>query len=150
MWVSLGMLQVILAVYSAGIAGPASAGARPRGFSLDTIPADSLRLRPGGYTGISSGYWQTARIVGNTVVDPSDPMVAVVGVDSASPAARAGLVSHDVILEIDGVSIRNPEALERLTPGMSYVLRIRRGQDELEVTLVPDPPRPAAPRRVAP
>jgi len=50
-----------------------------------------------------------------------------------------------VILEVDGVAVSSPQKpLAALATGVAYVLRIRRGQEEREVTLVPDPPRPLA------
>jgi S1-C subfamily serine protease len=113
----------------------------------DTTPA---RIESGGYTGIRIGYRQSARIVGNTVVEPSDPIVVVLAVEAGSPAERAGLMAQDALLELDGGPIHDQLPFGRLTPGVSYTLRIRRGQDEREVVLVPDPPRPAAPRRADP
>jgi S1-C subfamily serine protease len=119
----------------------------PVALVSDTVPGDSGHGVLGGYTGIRSGYRQTARIVGNTVVDPSDPMVRVFAVEKDSPAERAGLAEGDLILEIDGVTLHSDTVLSHLTPGANVVLRILRGRDEMEVTLVPGPPRPAPPWR---
>jgi S1-C subfamily serine protease len=107
----------------------------------DTVPPAGQRVLAASYTGIRAEYLVTARIVGESVVDPSDPVVRVAAVDSGSPAERAGISVRDVILEIDGARLRWTTDLEKLAPGVSYVLRIRRGGDEVEVTLVPGPPR---------
>jgi S1-C subfamily serine protease len=152
------MLFLALLVGTLSIdSSPANAGRHalpvpipPSAARLDTVPADSGRAPAGGYTGIRSGYRQTARIVGNTVVAPTDPVVLVISVARDSPAERAGLAAGDVLLEIEGVSVRSDTVLARLVPGVSYPLRILRGRDEIEVTLVPGPPQPAAPRRAVP
>jgi S1-C subfamily serine protease len=107
----------------------------------DTVPPARQRILAASYTGIRAEYLVTARIVGESVVDPSDPVVRVAAVDSGSPAERAGISARDVILEIDGARLRWTDDLEKLAPGVSYVLRIRRGGDEVEVALVPGPPR---------
>jgi S1-C subfamily serine protease len=84
------------------------------------------------------------------MVDPGDPVVFVISVERGSPAERAGLAAGDVILEIDGASVRSNTVLARLTAGASYALRVRRRGDEVEVTLVPGPPQPAPPGRAVP
>jgi S1-C subfamily serine protease len=138
---------VFAALRPAGATPPDPDAATPVTLASDTVPADSSRAVPGGYTGIRSGYSQTARIVGNTVTDPSDPVVRVVAVEKDSPGERAGLAEGDLILEVAGVKIHSDSVLGRLAPGASHVLRVLRGRDELEVTLIPGPPRPPTPRQ---
>jgi S1-C subfamily serine protease len=60
-----------------------------------------------------------------------------------TPAHRAGLEAGDQILEIGGRDAREEGAL-RVQAGVRYTYRIRRGQEEREVTLVAAarPPRP--------
>ena len=85
------------------------------------------------------------RIVGDHLVPDGDLELSVMRIDAGSPAATAGLQLGDVILEVDGVAVSSPQKpLAALATGVAYVLRIRRGQEEREVTLVPDPPRPLA------
>lgn len=55
-----------------------------------------------------------------------------------SPAHTAGLAPGDVLLEIDGRDTREDGAL-RVQPGRRYTYRIRRGQEEREVTLLTIP-----------
>lgn len=54
-----------------------------------------------------------------------------------SPAARAGLMVGDVILELNGGDFRQREVREALRsgPGTDLVFRIRRGATEREVTV---------------
>jgi membrane-associated protease RseP (regulator of RpoE activity) len=131
-----------------GSVGASSVAAVPSAFRLPgSVSADTTPVAAGGYTGIISGYHQTARIVGSSVRNPSDPEVFVFAVDSASPAAQAGIRAQDILLEIDGEKVTTGGTLDRLTPGRTYSLRLQRGDDELEVALVPGPPRPRAWRR---
>jgi S1-C subfamily serine protease len=129
------VIIVFAALLSAGVKTPAlPVFVRPGAPASDTVPGDSSHAVLGGYTGIRSGYRQTARIVGNTVVDSGDPMVRVFAVEKDSPAERAGLAEGDLILEIDGVTVHSDTVLSHLTPGANLVLRILRARDEMEVT----------------
>jgi C-terminal processing protease CtpA/Prc len=91
-----------------------------------------------------TGGTLTARIVGTTVVKNGEPDVVIVRVDKDSPAERAGLAAGDVILEVDGLSVHDEAVRFVFSPGVSYTLRVRRGQQEIEVTLLPGPPRPVS------
>lgn len=101
---------------------PAALSAEPgyTGFDIRM----SMSLGPGG--GASSGY----------------PVIAAVL--PGTPAQRAGLAAGDQILEINGRDAREQGAL-RVQAGVRYTYRIRRGQEEREVSLVAVP-RPARPR----
>jgi S1-C subfamily serine protease len=60
----------------------------------------------------------------------------VVYVDSAGPAARAGLRVHDVLLAVNGNDARAGDAAFRLADGQTrWVLRVQRDGRELEVVL---------------
>jgi len=126
-----------------GPVDPARA-ARPVRLAADTVP------QSGGYTGLTVGYRRTARYVGQLVVDTGAVQVMVFSVASGSPAFSAGLAERDVIVELDGVALTSTTPLERLAPGVSYALRVLRGADEVEVTLVPGPPRQPAPSQARP
>jgi S1-C subfamily serine protease len=60
------------------------------------------------------------------------------------PATRAGLVDGDVLLSVNGRDAREPRLFSNRRPGTRYVLRIRRGSEERETTLVIGPPRAGA------
>ena len=140
-------LPLSFALHPVGGARPVPIVPALPSVAFDTVPFDTIRAGPGGYTGIKSWYRVTARIVGDTIADPTDPLVQVSAVAKDSPAERAGLAVGDLILEIDGASVRTDDVLARLAPGSRYTLRIQRGHDELEVTLVPGPPQAATPPR---
>lgn len=67
----------------------------------------------------------------------------------SSPAARAGLMVGDVILELNGRDFRQREVREALRspPGTDLVFRIRRGATEREVTVRVPPVAQTPPRR---
>jgi membrane-associated protease RseP (regulator of RpoE activity) len=72
--------------------------------------------------------------------------VMVLGVASGSPAENAGLQTGDIIMSIDGLAVKTPEDLVTLTNerlGQTVKLLLRRGQETLEVSLVPrvNPPK---------
>lgn len=66
-------------------------------------------------------------------------------VEPGSPAALAGLRVGDSIVELNGVDTRGTPLFAVREPGTRYVLRIRRGDEEREVTLVVAPPPRATP-----
>ena len=71
----------------------------------------------------------------------AEPGVLVVGVQAGSPAAKAGIVRGDIILEAGGAVMNAPEALERAVDtrkaGDALSLKVRHGDVEksLRVTL---------------
>ena len=75
---------------------------------------------------------------GVTVAQPS-----VAAIESGMPAEAAGLQSGDVFVSVDGTPIRVgdvnaiSEAIDRLSPGESLPLTVRRGDAELPITLTP-------------
>ena len=56
-----------------------------------------------------------------------------------SPAARAGLQVGDVIVSVNGRDGRNPPLFNGLRPGAEVTLRVRRDDEEREITLVWSP-----------
>jgi regulator of sigma E protease len=72
--------------------------------------------------------------------------VMVLGVASGSPAENAGLRTGDIIMSIDGLTVKTPEDLVTLTNerlGQTVKLMLRRGEETLELSLVPrvNPPK---------
>jgi carboxyl-terminal processing protease len=71
----------------------------------------------------------------------------VVGVLEGSPAAQAGMVEGDTVLAVDGKDfVQDPADLRAFEPGQRFTVRVRRGGRELDLVVVPAPPRRAAPR----
>jgi S1-C subfamily serine protease len=64
-----------------------------------------------------------------------------------SNAARAGLAVGDVLLSVDGRDTRTSPFFPDQRGGVRYLLRVRRGPEEVELTYVfPAPPPAEAPR----
>lgn len=68
-----------------------------------------------------------------------DGAAKLVGVRARSPAAKAGLRNADVVIEVDGDSIETGdelrEAIDAKKPGDEIRLKVRRGDDERELTV---------------
>ncbi|RKY17396.1 MAG: hypothetical protein DRQ55_15895 [Planctomycetota bacterium] len=68
-----------------------------------------------------------------------EPGVRVVRVLPHSPAAQAGILGGDVVLEFDGAEVDDPEALtartQRAGPGAEVLLAMRRGDSVYDVRL---------------
>ena len=85
-----------------------------------------------GYTGFNVSFTATRR--GDGAMDVSYPTIS--DVIPETPAAGAGLASGDVILQVNGIDARNSGALFPRA-GVQYAMRIRRGNEESEIVLVP-------------
>ncbi len=60
-----------------------------------------------------------------------------------SPASRAGLMVGDALLAVDGHDpTENGVIFPNNAPGRHYRLRVQRGDQELELEIISDPPRP--------
>lgn len=130
------LLAVLLVPAGAGCAtaqtrgpGEAASATPPSGQ-----PAQARRAR--AYTGLEiSG---SASVGPDGVVTASYPVVRAVHPDS--PGHEAGVGTGDVIIEVNGRDSREQGALW-WQPGVRYTLRIRTGDAEREVAMVPLPPR---------
>lgn len=90
--------------------------------------------RPRGYTGFSISVGATAGQGG--VVHVGYPTIT--DLRPGSPAAKAGLLLGDIILEANGTDLSlDSHALFPAQMGVKYVLRIKRGVEEKELTLIP-------------
>ena len=98
-----------------------------------------MQKEPPGYTGFTVAMTGTPQSDGT--IGLSYPIIRKVLPDT--PASGAGLVSGDMIVEVNGVDARTGGSLYPIV-GERYTMRIRRGDDEHEIVLipVPKPPRP--------
>ena len=93
-----------------------------------------------GYVGVAVQPVQlaTAATAGTAGTD-RDRAVLVVGVSAGSPAARAGVIVGDVILDLDGQPVSSPEDLLDLLRGnrvgRDVTLRLLRGGAPKEITV---------------
>ncbi len=125
---SCTILLVCTACASAqGSAGASGGAATPIVRQVAPDPA----VGPRGYTGFNIRF--AFAMSGGQETASAPPVVD--SVVPGSPAQKAGIAPGDVILEIDGRDARAQGAL-RVTPGVRYTYRIRRGSEEREVVLV--------------
>ncbi len=136
-----GALAIFLA-----FAAPALAGAPPT--SVSGPPVRPLAPQRGGVRPAGPGY------IGIDVRDISDDQVAplklhdsrgaeIVKVDHDGPAGKIGLREHDVVLQMNGVSIETEEQIRHMLkdtpPGKTVVLVIsREGQQQTLTTQMAD------------
>lgn len=115
-------------------ASPACVAAQSTSPDTSGAPAATQRA----YTGIRIEGRATMRIGGPVVAE--HPTVTAVA--PGSPGAKAGIAPGDVILEVDGRDARQEGV--RINRIGAYTLRIRRGEEEREVSIVgiPAPARP--------
>ena len=63
--------------------------------------------------------------------------VLVAGVQRGSPADRAGIKPGDIVVTVDGNQVRDPDSMRNrivaLIPGKQTTLKLKRGQNELEL-----------------
>ncbi|HEX8242284.1 MAG TPA: PDZ domain-containing protein [Longimicrobium sp.] len=112
--------------------GRANAQTTPDGRPARPVVSQAAATQPRGYTGFSIRFSMTA--TAGRVIDEQPPVIG--SVDAGSPAQRAGLAPGDIILEVNGRDAREDGAM-RVRPGVRYTYRIRRGDQEREVVLVP-------------
>ncbi len=92
-----------------------------------------VEFRYGWTGGISMGPDGTARV---------STYPRIVDVVPSSPAAQAGLRVGDTILSVNGRDGLNPPLFEGVRAGARVVMRIRRGDEEREISFVPRQPPP--------
>lgn len=92
-------------------------------------------MKSRGYIGISGTLVQLKRDDGEQIG------VVITGVETGSPADRAGLIIGDVVLSVGNTPIFDeeslPAAVMRLTPGEPIDVQLLRGGDPRSFTVVP-------------
>jgi S1-C subfamily serine protease len=137
------MIRIRTLLLAAVLAAPSALSAQER----ITIRSDAP---PRGWIGVS---W---RLDPSYVIRSGQPRTRAAGfptvsrLEPGSPAALAGLRVGDAIVSLNGVDSRDGPLFTRVDPGTRYLLRIRRGDEEREVTLVvARPPASLASRAAA-
>lgn len=130
---------ILLSAEAAAAQSHTAAGASPAG---STTEQPGRPRRPATYTGLDIRYVVSVSPDGRDT--RAFPLVR--GVAEGSPGQLAGIVAGDVIVEVNGRDSREDRVMW-LEPGVRYTLRLRSGEQEREVVLVPLPPRarPATP-----
>jgi S1-C subfamily serine protease len=131
------MIRIRTLLLAAGVlAAPCVASAQQ---VITVEPAEP----PRGWIGLS---W---RLDSNYVIRAGQPRTRAAGfptvsrVEPGSPAATAGLRVGDAIVSLNGVDSRNGPLFTRIEPGVRYVVRVRRGDEERELALTVAPPAAA-------
>jgi S1-C subfamily serine protease len=121
----------------------------PSATALAVIPellADGRVVR--GYLGVGIEGVELTAAQGRRLGWRGYRALSIAGVSSDSPAARAGLQRGDLLLTVDGRSIRSAgdlyAVLDRKSIGRELEVRVFRAGEELRLRLVPAELRPAA------
>jgi S1-C subfamily serine protease len=93
------------------------------------------------YIGIAAQQFAVSRRLRHTAGLEQDSAVMIASVEPGSPADRAGLVSGDIILTLDGTPGTGADDLIRMLAGdkigRAVAVKFRRSGEERHVTLVP-------------
>jgi C-terminal processing protease CtpA/Prc len=134
-------MRILLLLAALAVSTTAAAQTDPPGGIAETVSI----AQPAATSWLGISMQQHAHISEVLGADV-DPLV-ITAVTSGSPAEAAGLRVGDQILLIDDCDTRETCVNWRqLVPGRSYRLRVRTGDAERDVTLVPAPPRGEARR----
>lgn len=139
-------LRPLLLLFAAALVAPATLPAQ-QASARQAITIRSEKP-PRGWIGVS---W---RLDPNYILRAGEARTRAAGfptvsrVEEGSPAATAGLRVGDAIVSLNGRDSRDGPLFTRIDPGTRYVIRIRRGDEEREVTLTVARPEdmPAAQR----
>lgn len=134
-WMTMAVVAAALQV------GCAHAQERPAPTVTSTGNGMTVTRAPSPYyTGYS--YSGSPVVLADGSVRFAEPPV-ITEVAPGSPAALVGLQPGDQIVEVNGRDGRDPTVLRARAAGQEFVLRIRRGTELRDVTLV-SAPNPAA------
>jgi S1-C subfamily serine protease len=114
------------------LAVPADAALRDR---IDALGRGESMERP--RLGIAVAPAHVARRLRRSVGLPERDGLLVRGVEDGSPAARAGIVEGDLVIEVAGTSVEDADALVEAIAAATtpYEVRIVRGNEERTVTV---------------
>ena len=123
-------------VLSSGCASAQTTGTPPpRGSGMEgiEISGNTITSRRGPPLGFT--YRGTPSVAPDGAVRSADyPLV--VAVVEGSPAQRSGIAVGDVIVRVNGRDGREAALFRDRSPGTRYVVRVRRGDREEEITFV--------------
>ncbi len=130
----LGSLAVVLGTLLTTHAGWASGEA----LNLPAQPPQGFCCYDAqGYLGVDLGEVDSERATALRLKDAHG--AEVVTVDHDAPAGKSGLKVHDVILQIDGQAIDNPDQLRRrlheMPPGAPSTLLVSRDGNPINITV---------------
>jgi S1-C subfamily serine protease len=136
---SIFLLLALLLIPSAGCA---SAQAQRTDGAASAAAAAPEQTTPPRRTPVYTGLdiRHSASVGADGVPVPAYPVVTAV--EPRSPGQQAGIAAGDQIVEVNGRDSRAERALW-MEPGVRYTLRLRNGDAEREVVLVPLPTRDA-------
>jgi S1-C subfamily serine protease len=111
----------------------------PASIAWKTVDAVLQHGKPRrAYLGIAG---QPARLTGTQGGTDRDAALLVVGVTDGSPAAEGGVLVGDVILDVDGKTVKSPEDLLDLLTGerigQPLAIRVLRGTAAVPLTITP-------------
>lgn len=121
----------------------AALSAVPAGLSAQqSVSTGGGSQRPGASLGFAWG-WDGGITMGEDGAVQVSTYPTVKQIREGSAAARAGLRAGDRIISANGRDGRRPPLFEDVRPGSRVVLRIRRADEEREITFLaqPVPPR---------
>jgi hypothetical protein len=135
----------------AATAAPAAPATMPRGQRIvtDTMLVDTVQVSRGSGPPLTSSTGLLPAVPVQLDMTVARPRVRTVEhfrvgeLRDGGGASKAGVRVGDVILTINGLDSRELDtwkALMTQRPGTPYVLRIRRGSEEREITARLDPP----------
>lgn len=126
----------LLLLAALAVSTTAAAQTDPPGGTAESVSI----AQPPAASWLGMAMEQQARISDVLGADVDPPVIT--RVTAGSPAEAAGLRAGDQILRIDDCDTRETCVNWRqLVPGRTYRLRVRTGDAERDVTLVPAPPR---------
>jgi|GEM_PF-1834081 len=121
-----------LTACACGVAGAQQATPAPTVPGGTVVESGTIRNpRPRVYMGLGWSQHNTEAPV-------------ITKVEAGSPAARAGLAVGDIMRAVDGrETTEGGSFFPGNAPGRRYTIHVQRGDEELDLVIVSDPPRPA-------
>ncbi len=134
---SLGLIAAsLLALITSACASAPSSVRQPAAATGAILDTSKPPVNRSGYTGLSFSVKATTTPDGKYHAGYSQ----VAGVETGSPAQKAGFAVGDVMVAVNGADTLDAAALF-FAAKKRYVVRVRRGDEEQELILVPAPHR---------